>query len=286
MKIHCDPGVNPGKWVDRWRERYPEAPLKVEQRGGDEPLEELFASVAENRGVAANATEARSTGSSLGLIRVPLRESQRAWLHSIPLYDETAELVMPRECILAALETVRPVDLLETCRGDDGFPLLTLPGHLPAWVATHEAWFEAGVERAALQADTFADAIEAVGHGAGLLLVPQAVARTWSRKDVVRRPFEGLPHTSVSLVWPRHDESSAVADFIGVVRGRTARSSRGDAAPAQGARRAASGAGAAKTRGAGTGKAAAARNTKASGKGAGRGRQGGTARPGRTRGAR
>lgn len=69
-------------------------------------------------------------------------------------------------------------------------------------------------------------AVEVVEAGAGTAVMPQSLARLHSRKGVVARPVTDLPPTTIALVWPAAETSDDVSDFIGVVRGRTANSSR------------------------------------------------------------
>lgn len=116
-------------------------------------------------------------------------------LHAIPLYRENPVVVAPRGSLVAALDTVDLVDL-------DGETVLEVDLAAPA------------------------DAVELVAANVGVAIMPQSVARAVSRKDVVARPLHGSPDTGISLVWPQ-DGAHALADvFIGIVRGRTANSSR------------------------------------------------------------
>jgi DNA-binding transcriptional LysR family regulator len=71
------------------------------------------------------------------------------------------------------------------------------------------------------------DAVATVAAGTGIVLLPQSVARLHHRKDVVQRFVADLPGTTIGLVWRVDDEDERVQAFIGIVRGRTARSSRG-----------------------------------------------------------
>jgi len=57
-------------------------------------------------------------------------------------------------------------------------------------------------------------------------VMPQSVARALSRKDVVARPLLGAPDTAISLVWPIEGAHPLSDELIGIVRGRTANSSR------------------------------------------------------------
>jgi DNA-binding transcriptional LysR family regulator len=71
------------------------------------------------------------------------------------------------------------------------------------------------------------EAVEVVASGTGVLVVPMSVARLHHRKDVAFRPVTDLPTTKVGLAWLVDNEDPRVQTFIGIVRGRTARSSRG-----------------------------------------------------------
>ena len=76
------------------------------------------------------------------------------------------------------------------------------------------------------------DAVELVAAGAGLLLVPQSVARQHNRKDVVAVPVADAPSTTIALVWLAQETTADIDEFVGIVRGRGIRSSRGTGAAA------------------------------------------------------
>ena len=63
-----------------------------------------------------------------------------------------------------------------------------------------------------------------------------SVARLHHRKDVVAVPVTGVPTTKVGLAWLRDTDDDRVETFVGVVRGRTANTSR-DAPPKRKKRR-------------------------------------------------
>ena len=67
---------------------------------------------------------------------------------------------------------------------------------------------------------------ETVAAGTGVVVLPMSVARQHHRKDVTFRPVTDLPTTTVGLVWRTDHDDDRVQAFIGVVRGRTANSSR------------------------------------------------------------
>ena len=74
---------------------------------------------------------------------------------------------------------------------------------------------------------TPAQAVQTVAAGTGVVVLPMSVARLHHRKDVVTVPVDDLPTTQVGLAWLVEQDDPRVEDFIGVVRGRTERSSRG-----------------------------------------------------------
>ncbi|CAN5199370.1 LysR substrate-binding domain-containing protein [soil metagenome] len=119
-------------------------------------------------------------------------------LSSIELYIEQPVVVAPKDHALEALEFATLADLLD--------------------------------ENLLDSSDVAAD-VELVAANVGVAIMPQSVARALSRRDVVARPLGDAATTGVSLVWPTARQSEAVDELIGIVRGRTANSSRADAAP-------------------------------------------------------
>jgi DNA-binding transcriptional LysR family regulator len=71
-----------------------------------------------------------------------------------------------------------------------------------------------------------ADTFELVAANVGLALMPMSVARAHSRRDVIARPVTDAADTGIALVWPRESDDPRLDTFIGIVRGRTANSSR------------------------------------------------------------
>ncbi|HSK33850.1 MAG TPA: LysR family substrate-binding domain-containing protein [Propionicimonas sp.] len=114
-------------------------------------------------------------------------------LHTIALYEEVPVVVAPKDHPLAAFDDVSLADLAgETFVVDDA-----------------EA---TGVDR--------------VAWGAGLMLVPLSVARSHSRRDLIHRPVTDAEPTAIALAWLVDNPNELIEEFIGIVRGRTANSSR------------------------------------------------------------
>jgi DNA-binding transcriptional LysR family regulator len=59
-----------------------------------------------------------------------------------------------------------------------------------------------------------------------LPVMPMSLARLQQRKDHAFRPVTGVAESPVGLAWSRDRDDPDIQAFIGVVRGRTARSSR------------------------------------------------------------
>jgi DNA-binding transcriptional LysR family regulator len=178
FRVAFVPGVTPTKWVRIWKERM------------REPLETVPVAVDAQRDAV------RDGEADVCFARLPI---DRDGLHAIPLWEEPAVVVAPRDHLVEAFDEVTLADLAE----EDVRPVAS------------------GLE---------ADAIELVAHGGGLVIVPQPVARLHSRRDVVVRPVSDAEPTRIALVWPDdlpEDGQRRVDDFIGIVRGRSANSSRG-----------------------------------------------------------
>ena len=182
-------GATPDKWARAWRERRPE-PLELV------PLEEQD----QERAVRDDEVD-------LALVRLPV---DRDGLHAIVLYDEQPVVVASRDHLVAAADEVTLGDLVDE--------QLVLP-HRSGWRPT--------ADQLAWPAMSDKDAVETVAAGTGIVLLPMSVARLHHRKDVVHRPVTDLPPTTIALVWKVERDGEDTQAFVGVVRGRTPRSSRG-----------------------------------------------------------
>ena len=113
-------------------------------------------------------------------------------LHVIPLYREQPVVVAAKGSEIEALPSLELADLA-------GFT--QVPGQDAA-------------------------AVELVASAGGYAIMPQAVARALSRKDVVARPVLDAPDSGIGLAWPTSATHPLIETFIGIVRGRTGNSSR------------------------------------------------------------
>jgi DNA-binding transcriptional LysR family regulator len=181
------PGVVARRWTKVWAERVRRPVLEIV------PVEEheQVAALAEGR-------------IRMCVARLPVLAAGGLGpedLHVVRMYDERQVVLAPRDHVLAALDDDEAVALDdvrdELLTDDDLAP--TLPAR----------------DRAAL-----------VAGGQGLLVVPQSVARAYQRKDLIWRPVDDIDPTTVALAWPRADDDSLCQEMVGIVKGRTARSSR------------------------------------------------------------
>ena len=74
---------------------------------------------------------------------------------------------------------------------------------------------------------TPAGAHHLVAAGHAVLVVPQSVARLHLRKGLTTRPVPDAPGSAVALAWLQASYDDLTEELIGIVRGRTANSSRG-----------------------------------------------------------
>jgi DNA-binding transcriptional LysR family regulator len=164
---------------------------------------------------AAQAATLLSAGSDAGLLRLPVDQDT---FHAIPLYTEVTVVVVPRDHPLAGAGEVTVSDLA-------GETLLRPLDDVLDWTGGPAAPTAVAAHRPA----TTATAVELVAAGAGVLVVPQSLARTYHRRDLTYRAVTDAPTSSVALVWARDRSSDLVEEMIGIVRGRTANSTRGRA---------------------------------------------------------
>lgn len=204
------PGVMPGKWFDRWDERFarntPLTRLPLESGGG---LEGLAAGHAHM--VLARPDD-----------EPDLLDRER--FHAVSLYEEQMVVVLPMDHVLTLFDEV-PVEELSA-----EF-MLQPPESVPEWASVSQEARAANPRKLPQMRDT-ADAVELVAAGLGLLIAPMSIARYHHRKDLTYRPVEAVATRSVALVWPRdpaRDEAdeAILQEFVGVARGRKSSSSRG-----------------------------------------------------------
>ena len=260
LRVSYVPAIMPGKWFNRWHERFgdrvqlAEVPVR-EARGLDSLHQDLClidpaanpaagsaeegAAVSEAPAeVSAEATEhapiarkavPENPFAHMSIVR-PDREPASAdgeKYHSIRLYEELPVVILPVDHVLTVLDEVPVEELAEEF-------LLQPASDIPAYEEVSRAWRE-NAGRIVPEGLTDKETIELVAAGVGLYIVPMSIARFYHRKDLTYRPVAGLDLYPVHLVWPRapkgeprsEELEALLQDFIGIVRGRTATSDRG-----------------------------------------------------------
>ena len=254
LRISYVPAIMPGKWFNRWHERYgdrvqlAEVPVR-EARGLDSLHQDLclidpaLNSAEETASeapaeVSAGATEhapierkdvPENPFAHMSIVR-PDREpasTDGEKYHSIRLYEELPVVILPVDHVLTVLDEVPVEELAEEF-------LLQPASDIPAYEEVSRAWRESA-GRIVPEGLTDKETIELVAAGVGLYIVPMSIARFYHRKDLTYRPVAGLDLYPVHLVWPRapkgeprsEELEALLQDFIGIVRGRTATSERG-----------------------------------------------------------
>lgn len=254
LRISYVPAIMPGKWFNRWHERYgdrvqlAEVPVR-EARGLDSLHQDLclidpaLNSAEETASeapaeVSAEATEhapierkdvPENPFAHMSIVR-PDREpasTDGEKYHSIRLYEELPVVILPVDHVLTVLDEVPVEELAEEF-------LLQPASDIPAYEEVSRAWRE-NAGRIVPEGLTDKETIELVAAGVGLYIVPMSIARFYHRKDLTYRPVAGLDVYPVHLVWPRapkgeprsEELEALLQDFIGIVRGRTATSERG-----------------------------------------------------------
>jgi DNA-binding transcriptional LysR family regulator len=135
----------------------------------------------------------RDGSADLSFVRLPV---EREGLSVIPLYEEQPVVVAPKGHEISVFEEVALADLDE-----DAFLDVAALGGPEA-------------------------ALQVVATGAGLVILPMSVARHFNVKDTVARRLTGASGTEIAVAWPTDSTDEVIEEFIGIVRGRTAQSSR------------------------------------------------------------
>ncbi|MRX44350.1 LysR family substrate-binding domain-containing protein [Agromyces kandeliae] len=174
LRLRYVAGVSPAKWLRAWADRRPDLPLEATRVNEDSQL-----------------VEVRAGDADLAFVRLPVDDDE---LHVIPLWEEVAVAVLPKDHAFADAESLALADLADEPRApEQEDPAMT---------------------------------IELVAAGTGWAMMPHGVARLHHRRDVVAVPVADAPTTRIALVWRVARDDEDIQEFVGVVRGRTARSSR------------------------------------------------------------
>lgn len=139
----------------------------------------------------------RTDAVDMCFVRLPI---DRDGMSAIPLYREVPVVVVPKDHPIALFDQVATADLADERMQD------------------------------AADLDDAAMTMELVAAVSGAAIVPHSIARLHHRKDLVYRTVTDVPETEVALAWPAARTTELVEEFVGVVRGRSQRSSRSPSA--------------------------------------------------------
>ncbi|GAA1049115.1 LysR substrate-binding domain-containing protein [Arthrobacter russicus] len=177
----------PGVSPDKWFRRWVERHPRT-------PIEAVPVRVEEQREVLFDGR------ADLCFVRPPADlPGFKDGLHLIPLYLETAVVIAPKDHAATVFDELLLADLAEETMLDAS----SVPGH-------------SGTEAL----------LDLVAAGVGLYLLPQSEARHFNRKELRFRPVTDAPEYPVGIAWRQEREEPELEEFIGIVRGRTANSSR------------------------------------------------------------
>lgn len=129
-------------------------------------------------------------------VRLPIDQDG---MSAIPLYRELPVVVVPKDHPLSVFEQVGMGDLADERIQESS------------------------------DIDAIEGIIELVAAGVGVAIVPHSIARLHARRDLVYRTMMGVPETQIALAWPTAQTTDLIEEFVGVVRGRSERSSRSPA---------------------------------------------------------
>ncbi|WP_433525679.1 LysR family transcriptional regulator [Nocardia pseudovaccinii] len=129
-------------------------------------------------------------------VRLPI---EREGLSAIPLYRELPVVVVPKDHTLSLFDQVGMGDL------------------------------EGELIQDSSDIDAIGGTIELVAAGVGVAIVPHSIARLYARRDLVYRTMMGVAATEIALAWSTAHTTELIEEFVGIVRGRSERSSRAQA---------------------------------------------------------
>ena len=240
LRISYVPAIMPGKWFNRWHERYgdrvqlAEVPVR-EARGLDSLHQDLCLIDPAANPAAGSATvssvesaaEAAEEGAAAS--EAPVEDSAEATEHA-PIERKDVP-----DNPFAHMSIVRPDREPASTDGEkyhsirlyEELPVVILPvdhvltvldevpveelaeefllqpaSDIPAYEEVSRAWRE-NAGRIVPEGLTDKETIELVAAGVGLYIVPMSIARFYHRKDLIYRPVAGLDTYPVHLVWPR-----------------------------------------------------------------------------------
>ena len=240
LRVSYVPAIMPGKWFNRWHERFGDrvqlAEVPVREARGLDSLHQDLCLIDPADNPAAESAAGSSVESAAGsaeegtaVSEAPAEDSAEATEHA-PI----ARKAVP-ENPFAHMSIVRPDREPASTDGEkyhsirlyEELPVVILPvdhvltvldevpveelaeefllqpaSDIPAYEEVSRAWRESA-GRIVPEGLTDKETIELVAAGVGLYIVPMSIARFYHRKDLTYRPVAGLDLYPVHLVWPR-----------------------------------------------------------------------------------
>lgn len=212
-------GVAPSKWQRRWNAAVPGRELELVPMNmafGRKPALAAECDVVIERTAPGEIPEGAVEQGSV--VSAPGEDgSVTITRHAMYLYTESMGLVVPKDHELAKEDAVRMSDVVNTT-------LLDHPDHAPEWPAA-EPWADPS-----FRPKNVPGALQLVATNLGSILLPIPLARHLiNKKDHVILPIIADPPivgTDVWATWTVQRNASDVQQLAGILRGRTAQSSR------------------------------------------------------------
>lgn len=211
MRLLLVPGVTPDRWARVWAERLPDEPLDV-VRGAPADAAAAVLGGRVDAAVLRLPPDPAPGSPAPGLPSVT-PTTRDGWA-VVPLWTDRAVVVVPREHLFTVVDAVDLPDLREET--------LLVP-------ADDVLGAEAAVGAAGVtEVPDTPTALDLAASGAGVVVLPHALAREHADKRFAVVDVPDVPGSPVALVWHRDAEHALVQELVGIVRGRTAGSSRGE----------------------------------------------------------
>ena len=201
LKVVFVPGLLPDKWFRRFDERHGGASrdsnrrVRIASAVADDPLPYVLhgkADVAfvrmDDRGREGVVKDAEASGQSI---------------HLIELYEEQPGVAVPKDNAIALFPQVSSHDL-----EDEKIMWSPQPPHFR-------------VDIAGVRAE-----LEVVAANVGVVIAPRPLLRVSNKRGVKDVALSDARPTQLAMVWLQSRDDRDIQNFVGIVRGRTARSSR------------------------------------------------------------
>lgn len=240
LRVSYVPAIMPGKWFNRWHERFGDrvqlAEVPVREARGLDSLHQDLCLIDPAANPAAGSATVSSVESAAGSAEEGTAPSEAPAEDSV---EATEHAPIARKAVpenpFAHMSIVRPDREPASADGEkyhsirlyEELPVVILPvdhvltvldevpveelaeefllqpaSNIPAYEEVSRAWRESA-GRIVPEGLTDKETIELVAAGVGLYIVPMSIARFYHRKDLTYRPVAGLDTYPVHLVWPR-----------------------------------------------------------------------------------